>query len=85
SRCAIGLLGMGSTVRRATAAEVAAIGRPVGELAPEEIGRAAMTGLDDIPNDLQGSASYRLKVGATMATRAWTQAITEAATGASNA
>ncbi|KKC02024.1 FAD binding domain-containing protein [Mycobacterium nebraskense] len=85
SRCAIGLLGMGSTVRRATAAEVAAIGRPVGELAPEEIGRAAMTGLDDIPNDLQGSASYRLKVGATMATRAWTQAIAEAATGASNA
>ena len=85
SRCAIGLLGMASTVRRATAAEAAAIGRPVGELVPEEIGQAAMTGLDDIPNDLQGSASYRLKVGATMATRAWTQAITEAATGASNA
>lgn len=85
SRCAIGLLGMGSTVRRATAAEVAAIGRPVGELVPEEIGRAAMSGLDDIPNDLQGSASYRLKVGAAMAMRAWTQAIAEAATGANNA
>ncbi|OBF72956.1 carbon monoxide dehydrogenase [Mycobacterium sp. 852002-51613_SCH5001154] len=84
SRCAIGLLGMGSTVRRATAAEVAAVGRPVGELVPEEIGEAAMSGLDDIPNDLQGSASYRLKVGATMAARAWTQAIAEAL-GASNA
>jgi CO/xanthine dehydrogenase FAD-binding subunit len=85
SRCAVGLLGMGSTVRRATAAETAAIGRPVGELVPEEIGAAAMRGLDDVPNDLQGSAAYRLKVGATMATRAWTQAITEAATGVGNA
>ncbi len=85
SRCAVGLLGMGSTVRRATAAETAAIGRPVGELVPEEIGAAAMDGLDDVPNDLQGSAAYRLKVGATMAARAWTRAIAEAATGASNA
>lgn len=84
SRCAIGLLGLGSTVRRATAAEVVAVGRPIGELVPEEIGEAAMKGLDDVPNDLQGSASYRLKVGATMAARAWTQAITEAL-GASHA
>ncbi|MGD1255304.1 FAD binding domain-containing protein [Mycobacterium seoulense] len=85
ARCAIGLLGMGSTVRRATAAEVAAVGRPVAELAPEEIGEAAMSGLDDVPNDLQGSAEYRLKVGATMATRAWTRATAEAATGENDA
>ncbi len=85
SRCAIGLLGLGSTPRRATAAETAAIGKPISELVPEEIGQAAMTGLDDIPTDLQGSASYRTKVGATMAARAWTQAIDEAVTGASNA
>ncbi|UXA07628.1 xanthine dehydrogenase family protein subunit M [Mycobacterium sp. SMC-2] len=84
SRCAIGLLGMGGTVRRATAAEVAAIGRPVGELVPEQIGQAAMSGLDDIPNDLQGSASYRLKIGATMATRAWTRATAEAMTRTGN-
>lgn len=84
SRCAVGLLGLGSTVRRATAAEIAVVGRPVSELTPEDIGEAAMTGLDDVPNDLQGSAAYRVKVGATMAARAWTQAIAEAATGASN-
>jgi CO/xanthine dehydrogenase FAD-binding subunit len=78
SRCAIGLLGLGSTPRRATAAEAAVIGRPVGELVPEDIGRAAMTGLDDIPTDLQGSASYRTRVGAAMAARAWTLAIQEA-------
>lgn len=78
SRCAIGLLGLGSTPRRATAAELAAIGKPVGELLAEDIGRTAMTGLDDIPADLQGSASYRTKVGAIMAARAWTEAIAEA-------
>ncbi|OBG20977.1 xanthine dehydrogenase family protein subunit M [Mycobacterium sp. 852002-51057_SCH5723018] len=78
SRCAIGLLGLGSTVRRARAAEAAAVGKPVGDLVPEEIGRAAMTGLDDVPSDLQGSASYRTKVGATMVARAWNEAIQEA-------
>ena len=89
SRCGIGLLGLGSTPRRATAAEAAVIGKPIGELIPEEIGRAAMAGLDDIPTDLQGSASYRTQVGAAMAARAWTQAlneaIDEAVAGASNA
>ena len=89
SRCGIGLLGLGSTPRRATAAEAAVIGKPMSELVPEEIGRAAMTGLDDVPTDLQGSASYRTRVGATMAARAWNEAIneaiTEAVAGASNA
>jgi CO/xanthine dehydrogenase FAD-binding subunit len=85
SRCAIGLLGLGSTVRRAPAAEEAVVGKPIGELVPEEIGRAAMSGLDDVPTDLQGSASYRTQVGATMVARAWTDAIAEATAGASHA
>jgi carbon-monoxide dehydrogenase medium subunit len=85
SRCGIGLLGLGPTVGRATGAEAAVIGKPIGELVPEEIGRAAMTGLDEVPTDLQGSASYRTQVGATMVARAWTQAIEEAVAGASNA
>jgi carbon-monoxide dehydrogenase medium subunit len=85
SRCAIGLLGLGSTPRRATAAEESIIGKPVNELVADEIGQAAMTGLDDIPTDLQGSASYRTQVGAAMAARAWTQAIREAVAGSSNA
>jgi aerobic carbon-monoxide dehydrogenase medium subunit len=83
SRCAIGLLGLGSTPRRATAAEEAVVGRPVSAVSPEEIGQAAMTGLDDVPADLQGSASYRTKVGAAMTARAWIQATQEA--GAINA
>jgi carbon-monoxide dehydrogenase medium subunit len=85
SRCGIGLLGLGSTVRRATAAEAAVVGKPVGELAAEDIGLAAMTDLDDVPTDLQGSAPYRTQVGATMVARAWGQAIDEALAGAANA
>ncbi|SOJ53027.1 6-hydroxypseudooxynicotine dehydrogenase complex subunit alpha [Mycobacterium simulans] len=82
SRCAIGLLGLGSTPKRATAAEESVIGKPGSEVAPEEIGRAAMTGLDDIPTDLQGSAGYRARVGAAMTARAWTHAVNEATVGA---
>jgi CO/xanthine dehydrogenase FAD-binding subunit len=47
SRCAIGLLGLGSTPRRATAAEVSIIGKPLNELAAADIDQAAMTGLDE--------------------------------------
>jgi aerobic carbon-monoxide dehydrogenase medium subunit len=52
-------------------------------VSPEEIGQAAMAGRDDIPEDLQGSAAYRTKVGGAMTARAWTQAVQEAV--ASNA
>jgi aerobic carbon-monoxide dehydrogenase medium subunit len=77
-RAAIGLLGLSATPRRASAAESAIIGRGVGELTPEEIGELAMTGLDDIPADLQGSAGYRRRVGAAMAAQAWLAATKEA-------
>ncbi|BBX98539.1 FAD binding domain-containing protein [Mycobacterium lacus] len=85
SRCAIGLLGLGATPRRATAAEAAVAGEPVREVEPEEVGRVAMTGLDDVPADLQGSASYRTQVGAVMTARAWAQAVAEAVAGAPHA
>ena len=45
----------------------------------DELGRLAMTGLDDVPSDVHGSASYRTRVGAAMVTRAWNDAIGEAA------
>ena len=78
TRCGIGLLGLGSTPKRGTQAEEAITGRTVTDISAEEIGRLAMSGLDDVPADLQGSASYRTRVGATMVARAWTEAITEA-------
>jgi aerobic carbon-monoxide dehydrogenase medium subunit len=77
-RCAIGLMGLGSTPRRAAGAEAAVIGEPAGDLTPEEIGELAMTELDDIPADLQESAAYRTRVGAVMTARAWTEAVNEA-------
>jgi carbon-monoxide dehydrogenase medium subunit len=77
-RSAIGLLGLSATPRRASAAEEAIAGRPVGDVTAEEIGELAMSGLDDIPADLQGSADYRRKVGAAMAAQAWRAAVKEA-------
>jgi aerobic carbon-monoxide dehydrogenase medium subunit len=78
TRCGIGLLGLGSTPKRATPAEDAVTGRPVSDVSADEIGALAMSGLTDVPSDLQGSASYRTRVGAAMVARAWTDAITEA-------
>ncbi|MGB8390089.1 FAD binding domain-containing protein [Mycobacterium sp.] len=85
SRCGIGLLGLGSTPRRASAADTAIVGRAVTDVTPEELGELAMTGLDDVPADLQGSAAYRTRVGAEMVARAWAEAIEEASTEAINA
>lgn len=78
TRCGIGLLGLGSTPERGTPAEQAVVGRAVTDVTPEELGQLAMSGLDDVPADLQGTASYRTRVGATMVARAWSEAITEA-------
>lgn len=80
TRCGIGLLGLGSTPLRATAAEDAVTGRGLTELSAGEIGALAMSGLTDVPSDLQGSASYRTRVGAAMVARAWNEATGQAGT-----
>jgi len=77
-RCAIGLLGLSATPRRAAEAEAAIVGRPLGELTPEEVGELAVSGLDDIPSDLQGPPAYRRRIGAAMAAQAWLAATKEA-------
>ena len=77
-RCGIGLLGLGSTPKRATPAEDAVTGRSVTDITAAEVGRLAMSGLADVPADLQGSASYRTRVGTAMVARAWTQAVESA-------
>jgi carbon-monoxide dehydrogenase medium subunit len=78
SRCGVGLLGLGSTPLRGSAAEDAIVGRPVEDITAEEIGHLAVGGLDAIPADLQGSAAYRARVGTTMVARAWKSATAEA-------
>ncbi len=77
-RCAIGLIGLGSTPERATTAEAALTGRPIRDVQPEEVGHLAMAGLTSVPADLHGSAEYRTRVGAVMTARAWTTAGAEA-------
>jgi len=81
TRCAIGLIGLGSTPERAAHAEESVVGRAVSEIEAGQIGRLAMAGLESVPADLQGSADYRKRVGAAMVARAWASAVTEAARG----
>jgi aerobic carbon-monoxide dehydrogenase medium subunit len=78
NRCGIGLLGLGSTPLRGSPAEQAVVGRAVGDITADEVGRLAISALKEIPADLQGSAAYRAKVGATMVARAWESATAEA-------
>ena len=79
-RCAIGLFGLGTTPLRATAAEQAATGQPASAIG-DTIGRMAVDDLSGVPADVHGSASYRKRVGAAMVTRAWRDAVEEAARG----
>jgi carbon-monoxide dehydrogenase medium subunit len=77
-RCGIGLIGLGSTPERATAAEAVALGAAAGEVDLEAIGRLAMADLDHVPSDLHGSADYRTRVGAVLVQRALSSALEEA-------
>jgi carbon-monoxide dehydrogenase medium subunit len=72
-RCAISLIGLGSTPMRASAAEAA-----VGQVDPAEVGHLAVANLDGVPSDLHGSSEYRKRVGAVMVERALTSALEEA-------
>jgi aerobic carbon-monoxide dehydrogenase medium subunit len=81
SRCAIGLLGLGPTPVRASAAEALALGVAAGDVAADELGRAAAEGLDEVPADVHGSADYRRRLGAVVVARAWRKAVGEALEG----
>jgi carbon-monoxide dehydrogenase medium subunit len=81
TRCAIGLLGLGSRPLRATAAEQHATGERIDEIDTAELGQLAVGDLGSIPDDLHGSATYRARVGAVMVARAWTSASKEASHG----
>jgi len=80
-RCAIALIGLGSTPVRAAGAEAELTGRSVEDAEPAEVGRLATAGLDAVPEDLHGSASYRTRVGATVVARAWAAATMDARRG----
>ena len=81
TRCGIGLLGLGSTPLRGAAGEQAVAGRAVADITAEEVGRVTVGALTEIPADLQGSATYRARVGAAMVARAWESAVQDALIG----
>ncbi len=80
SRCAIGLLGMGSTPHRAWDAEAALVGRAPTPDELTEIGQLAVADLEP-PDDIHGTASYRARVGAHLVGRAVGRAMEEATNG----
>ncbi len=65
-RCAIGLIGLGSTPERAEDAEAELLGRAVREVEPDLVGRLALAGRTSVPADQHGSSEYRRRVGAAM-------------------
>jgi aerobic carbon-monoxide dehydrogenase medium subunit len=71
TRCAIGLIGLGSTPLRASVAEAAVTGQHITEIRPRDVGELAMGSLGAVPDDLHGSSNYRKKVGALVIARAW--------------
>ena len=77
-RCAIGLFGLGSTPLRADAAEQSIVGSAAADIDVAELGRLVVDGLTNIPTDLNGSASYRSRIAATVVARATTRALEEA-------
>ncbi len=79
-RCSIALIGLGPTPIRARWAEAGLLGAQA-FIGAEEVGRRAVSELDDVPSDLHGSDEYRKRVGAAMVERAWTRAIKEAQLG----
>jgi len=81
ARCAIGLIGLGSTPERGASAEAEVTGQPVADVAADEVGRLAVAHLESVPSDLHGSADYRRRVGAVMVARAWAAAVEEARNG----
>ena len=77
--CAIGLFGLGSTPVRATAAEAALVGAAASDVDPDEVGRARRRRRStSVPSDLNGSAAYRVDVGAVVVARAVRRAVEEA-------
>jgi aerobic carbon-monoxide dehydrogenase medium subunit len=77
-RCAIALLGLGATPRRAEETEAMSAGISVDDIDAREIGQRAVADLRAVPSDLHGSSDYRARVGGVVVERAWRRAADEA-------
>jgi carbon-monoxide dehydrogenase medium subunit len=76
-QAAVALFGMASTPLRSSRAEAALVGTAIGDIDGAEIGRLAVEGMDP-PDDLHASRDLRLRIGATVVSRALRRALEEA-------
>ena len=78
ARAAIAMFGMGPTPVRAASAERALVASPAAAVDPREVGRLAVSDVEEAPSDLHASASYRARVAGALVARAWSRALKEA-------
>jgi len=78
ARAAIAMLGMGPTPVRAASAERALVGSLASAVDDREVGRLAVSDVEEAPSDLHASASYRSRVAGALVARAWSRAFKEA-------
>jgi aerobic carbon-monoxide dehydrogenase medium subunit len=78
ARAAIAMFGMGPTPVRAVSAERALVGSLASAVDRREVGRLAVSDVEEAPSDLHASASYRSRVAAALVARAWSRALKEA-------
>ena len=77
-RAAIAMFGMGPTPVRAASAERALVGSVASAVNNREVGRLAVSDVEEAPSDLHASASYRSRVAGSLVARAWSRALKEA-------
>jgi len=77
-RCALALFGLGAVPVRARSAEAAVTGEAVAAVSPDEVGRMAVADAGAPPEDLHAAPAHRLRIGAAMAAKAWSEALGEA-------
>jgi carbon-monoxide dehydrogenase medium subunit len=80
ARCALAVLGMGSTPLRLTPVERQLVGTAVDDLDLAAAGELASAGLEP-PDDIHASGTYRKRIGATLVARALARAIADAEAG----
>jgi carbon-monoxide dehydrogenase medium subunit len=77
-RAAIALFGVSTTPVRARSAEAALVGRSVGEVGGDDVGRLALEDVGEPSGDVHAPAAYRARVAQAMTARAWARAVEEA-------
>jgi carbon-monoxide dehydrogenase medium subunit len=77
-RAAIAVFGAAGTPVRATSVEQVLVGQPARSVDAADMGRTALSAIDDIADDPQVPGAYRRRIGEAMVADAWRQAVDRA-------